>query len=343
MRIALIAPPWIPVPPPAYGGTELVVDALARGLAAAGHQVLLATTGDSTCPVERTWVHDHARTAEMGDTAIELTHVLHAYSKVGDADVIHDHTVAGPALASRRSNPPAVTTNHSPFTEDVRRYYRALEHRVPIVAISHHHASTAGDVPVAAVIHHGIDESRYPVGPGGDHLVFVGRMSPVKGVPQAIEIARRAGVPLDIAARMRGTSERDYFEAEVKPLLGGDVRYVGEVDREEKLALVGGARALLNPIRWDEPFGLCMVEALACGTPVIATLRGAAPEIVNHGTTGFLASTTDQAVTAVTWAAALDRHACRRAVEARFSARRMVADHLALYQDVTSGHIRSAA
>jgi glycosyltransferase involved in cell wall biosynthesis len=343
MRIALIAPPWIPVPPPAYGGTELVVDVLARGLAAAGHQVTLATTGDSTCPVERTWVYDHARTGEMGDIAIELTHVLHAYSMVGDADVIHDHTVGGPALASRRSYPPVVTTNHSPFTEDLRRHYRALEHRVAIVAISHHHASTAGDVPVAAVIHHGIDASRYPVGPGGDHLVFVGRMSPVKGVPQAIEIARRAGVPLDIAAKMRATSEREYFQAEVKPLLGGDIRYVGEVDREEKLALVGGARALLNPIRWDEPFGLCMVEALACGTPVIATPRGATPEIVDDGITGFLASTTDQAVTAVTWAAALDRHACRRAVEARFSARRMVADHLTLYHDVTSGHIRSAA
>jgi glycosyltransferase involved in cell wall biosynthesis len=343
MRITLIAPPWLPVPPPAYGGTELVVDALARGFAAAGHRVRLATTGDSTCPVERTWVHDHARTADMGDTAIELTHLLHAYRTIGDADVVHDHTTAGPALASLLSIAPVVTTNHSPFTDDTRRYYRALEGRVPIVAISHHQASTAGDVPIARVIHHGIDTDRYPVGPGGDYLVFDGRMSPDKGVRQAIEIARDAGVPIVIAAKMRETSEHEYFDAEVKPLLGHDICYAGEVARDAKLALVGGALALLNPIRWDEPFGLSMVEALACGTPVITTPRGAAPEIVDNGITGFVTSTTHEAVAAVARAAKLDRHACRTAVETRFSARRMVADHLALYHDVITGHIRTAA
>jgi glycosyltransferase involved in cell wall biosynthesis len=343
MRIVLIAPPWLPVPPTAYGGTELVVDALARGLAAAGHEVLLATTGDSTCPVERTWVHDHARTDEMGDTAIELTHVLHAYSTVGDADVVHDHTIAGPALASLRSVAPVVTTVHSPFTDDTCSYYRALKGRVPIVAISHHQAATAGDVPVARVIHHGIDADRYPVGPGGDYLVFDGRMSPVKGVRQAIEIAREAGVPLVVVAKMRETGEREYFEAEVEPLLSRDICYVGEVARDEKVALVGGAVALLNPIRWDEPFGLSMVEALACGTPVITTPRGAAPEIVDHGITGFLTSTADEAVAAVALVRKLDRRACRAAVEARFSARRMVADHLAFYHDVITGDMRSAA
>jgi glycosyltransferase involved in cell wall biosynthesis len=343
MRVALIAPPWVPVPPPRYGGTELVVDALARGLVVAGHHVLLATTGDSTCPVERTWVYDHARTAEMGDTAIELTHVLHAYHAVRDVDVIHDHTVAGPALGSLRSPAPVVTTNHAPFTEDVRRFYCALDDRVPIVAISHHHASTAGDVPVARIIHHGIDQSRYPVGPGGDHLVFDGRISPDKGVRQAIEIAQRAGVPLTIAAKMREPREYEYYRTEVEPLLSADIRYLGEVDRPDKLALVGGALALLNPIQWDEPFGLNMVEALACGTPVITTPRGAAPEIVDDGDTGFLISGIDEAVAAVAWAATLDRRACRAAVEARFSARRMVADYLAFYRDVVTGRSRDAA
>ena len=343
MRIALIAPPWTPVPPPGYGGTELVVDALARELTAAGHQVLLATTGDSTCPVKRIWVYDRARTADLGDTVIELTHVLHAYQAIGDADIIHDHTSAGPALASQRSNPPVVTTNHSPFTEDVRRYYRAIGDHVPIVAISHHQASTAGDLPIARVIHHGIDQNRYPVGPGGDHLVFDGRMSADKGVRQAIEIAQRAGVPLVIAAKMRAASEREYFEAEVKPHLGGDIHYAGEVDRNHKLGLVGGALALLNPIRWDEPFGLNRIEALACGTPVIAAPRGAAPEIVDHGITGFLTATTDEAVAAVSWVAELDRHACRTAAETRFSAHRMAADHLALYHDIITGHTQVAA
>jgi glycosyltransferase involved in cell wall biosynthesis len=343
MRVALIAPPWIPVPPPAYGGTEMVVDALARGLAAAGHQVLLATTGDSTCPVDRTWVYEHSRTAKMGDIAIELTHVLHAYEAAGDADVVHDHTVSGPVFGLLRSTSPVVTTNHGPFTEDARRLYRTLGDRVPIVAISHHHASSAGNVPIARVIHHGLDASRYPPGPGGDHLAFLGRMSPDKGVRQAIEIARRAGAPLVIGAKIRSTDEHEYFDSEVKPLLGGDIRYAGEVDVAGKLELLGGALALLNPIRWDEPFGLCMVEALACGTPVITTPRGAAPEIVDDGVTGFLCSTTEKAVAAVAWAGKLDRRACRSAVEARFSARRMVADHVAFYHDVLAGRIRPAA
>jgi len=343
MRVALIAPPWIPVPPPAYGGTEEMIDSLARGLAAAGHHVILATTGDSTCPVKRTWVHDHARTAEMGDTVIELAHALHAYEAVGGVDIVHDHTQAGPVIGALRAGSPVVTTNHGPFTADVRALYRALGGRVPIVAISHHHAATAHDVHIARVIHHGIDVDRFPLGPGGDHLVFLGRMSPDKGVHQAIEIARHAGVPLVIAAKMHSSEEHAYYRAEVELLLGEDIRYVGEVETAGKLELLGTARALLNPIRWDEPFGLNMVEALACGTPVITTPRGAAPEIVDHGTTGFLASGTDDAVAAVAWAAGLDRRACRAAVEDRFSEGRMVADHLTFYRDVLAGRIRDAA
>jgi glycosyltransferase involved in cell wall biosynthesis len=320
-----------------------VLDALARGLATTGHNVTLATTGDSTCPVDRTWTYEQARTAEMGDITIALTHALHAYEAVTDADIIHDHTIAGPVIGAQRRGPPVVTTNHRPFTPDARALYRALKGRVPIVAISHHHASTASDLPIARVIHHGIDVDRYPLGPGGDDLVFIGRMSPDKGVRQAIDIAQRTGLPLSIAAKLREPSEHEYYRAAVKPLLDGNIRYIGEVDTATKLDLLGSARALLNPIHWNEPFGLNMVEALACGTPVITTPHGAAPEIVDHGATGFLAATTDQAVAAVAWAAKLDRRACRATVEARFSARRMVADHLALYRDVLTGRIRNAA
>jgi glycosyltransferase involved in cell wall biosynthesis len=235
-----------------------------------------------------------------------------------------------------------VTTNHGLFTEDVRALYRSLGDDVAVVALSHHHASTAGDLRVARVIHHGLDEDRYPLGPGGDHLAFVGRMAPTKGVRQAVEIAARAGAPLIIAAKMRSTGEREYFDTEVKPLLGGDIQYAGELCFVDKLELLGGALALLNPIRWDEPFGLCMVEALACGTPVIATPRGAAPEIVDDGVTGFLCSGTEETVAAVAWSASLDRRACRAAVTARFTARRMVADHVALYRDVLAGRLQPA-
>lgn len=336
MRIALIAPPWITVPPSGYGGTEAVIDTLARGLARAGHDVLLATTGDSTCPVERTWVYDRARPDDMGDSTVELRHLLHAYAAVDGADIVHDHTLAGAVYAALMPGCRVVTTNHWLFTEDVTAIYRSIARRVPVVAISHHQAATAGDVPIARVIHHGVDETRYPVGAGGDDLVFVGRMSPDKGVREAVEIARRAGAPLVIAAKMRDRNERAYFDAEIRPLLGGGITYAGEVGGTDKLGLLAGARALVNPLRWPEPFGLCMVEALACGTPVIATPCGATPEIVDHGVTGYLGTDADDLVAAVARVGDLDRRACRAAVVARFSARRMVADHLALYRDVAA-------
>jgi glycosyltransferase involved in cell wall biosynthesis len=338
MRVALIAPPWISVPPPGYGGTETVVDTLARGLSAAGHDVLLVTTGDSTCPVERTWVYEQARTELMGDVTVELRHLLHAYEAIDGADIIHDHTIAGPVYAAVRAQRNVVTTNHNPFTEDAKAIYHSIAHRIPIVAISQHHALTAGDLPIARIIYHGVDEDRYPVGDGrGDYLVFLGRMSPAKGVREAIEIALQAGMPLRIAAKMRSRDERLYFDNVIAPLLGDDICYVGEVGGSDKVELLGGARALVNPIRWKEPFGLCMIEALACGTPVITAPRGAAPEIVEHGVTGFLCRGTADMAAAVEWAAGLNRADCRAAVVERFSATRMVADHVALYEDVLSG------
>jgi glycosyltransferase involved in cell wall biosynthesis len=340
VHVGLIAPPWLPVPPPAYGGTEVVVDGLARGLVAAGHEVLLVTTGDSTCPVPRTWVYDQARTEDQGSVVVELRHVLHAYEAVDGVDIVHDHTVAGPVYAALRWHGPVVTTNHGPFTDDAKAVYRSIAGLVPIVAISHHQASTAGDVPIARVIHHGIDPTGFPVGGGqGGHLLFLGRLSPTKGVREAIDIARVAGVPLIIAAKMREVAEREYFDANVAPLLGRDIEYAGEVGRADKLRLLGAARALLNPIRWDEPFGLCMIEAMACGTPVISSHRGAAPEIVDEGVTGFLCRGNAEMVAAVARVGSLDRRSCRARVEARFSARRMVEDHVAFYTDVVAGRV----
>jgi glycosyltransferase involved in cell wall biosynthesis len=335
MRIALIAPPWLPVPPPSYGGIETVIDELARGLADHGHEVLLCATGDSTSPGQLTWAFETGQAARIGDTAVELAHALHAYEQARGADVIHDHSLTGPVYAAADGGLPVVTTNHGPFAGELAAIYRSIGHRVPVIAISRHQAGTAGDVPVASVIHHGVDPGSYPVGAGdGGYVAFLGRMTPAKGVDVAVRAARRAGVPLRIAAKMREPAEREYFDEAVRPLLGGDVEYVGELGSGDKLDLLTGAAALLNPVRWHEPFGMVMIEALACATPVIATRRGSVPEIVDHGRTGYLCRRDSDLVDALGRIDALDRRACRRAAVTRFSTGRMVRDHLDLYRRV---------
>jgi len=338
VRILIVAPPWVAVPPPAYGGTETVLDTLARGIQKAGHEVLLFTTGDSTCDVPRASIWPEAIGVGVGGAATEMRHVIHAYRNALDVDLVHDHTLVGPVYADRFDGLPVVTTNHGPFESELGDYYRAIGDRTPVIAISHHQASTARGIPVAAVIHHGVDCDRFPPGQGdGGYALFLGRMCPEKGIDGAIRAARKAGVPLRIAAKMTEASEQLYFERRIKPLLGGDVEYVGEVGGAEKLELLGGAMCLLNPIAWPEPFGMVMVEALACGTPVVVTPRGAAPEIVDDGVTGFVCTGTEALARAVIASADLDRSQCRRAVADRFSAARMVGAHLDLYDSIVGG------
>ncbi|MDQ3944227.1 MAG: glycosyltransferase family 4 protein [Actinomycetota bacterium] len=346
MRIAVIAPPWVPVPPPAYGGTEVVLDGLCRGLTEAGHEVLLYASGDSTCPVARDFTFELAPGVESISPAAELRHVIRGYDAVRDfdADVVHDHTLVGPVYAERFPELRVATTNHGPFNGDLDVLYRALADRVPVVAISHSQASTAPDIPIAAVIHHGVDPARFPVGSGaGGYALFLGRMVPEKGVHTAIRAARAAGVPLLIAAKMREQHEYEYFTERVKPLLGGDVEYVGEVGGDRKLQFLGDAACLLNPVAWPEPFGMVMIEALACGTPVVATPCGATSEIVEEGVTGFLRSDEDVLAAAVENVGELDRAACRAAVEERFSHRRMANDHVALYERIAAPSLRDVA
>jgi glycosyltransferase involved in cell wall biosynthesis len=188
------------------------------------------------------------------------------------------------------------------------------------------------------VIHHGIDVDRIPVGKGdGGYLVFLGRVSPSKGICEAIDLANRTGLPLRIAAKAREPEERRYFEARVRPELGGNIEWLGEVGGRDKYELLGGAIALVNPIQWAEPFGLVMIEALAAGTPVVSLARGAAPEIVDHGCTGYLGSSLSELVAGIEAIGRIDRVACRRAAETRFSSARMVGEHLDLFRSLLEG------
>ena len=338
LRVGIIAPPWVPVPPPSYGGTELVLDVLARGLARAGHEVVLFTTGDATCDVPRQWLFERCDPDRMGASVLELRHVAAAYHALRHCDLVHDHTLAGLFVSELYPQTPVVTTNHGPFNEDLVDIYRQIVGRIPIIGISRHQASTAPpEVPVAAVIHHGLDLDRYPYGPdGGDYLLALGRMNHDKGIDRAIDIARRAGMPLLIAAKMREPAEQRYFAEVIEPHLDDRIRYVGEVGHADKIRLLQGARALLNPIRWPEPFGLVMIEALACGTPVVTTNHGAAPEIVTHGETGLLSDDDAELVGAVLAVGELSRAACRARAEREFSAERMVTDHVAFFQMVVA-------
>jgi glycosyltransferase involved in cell wall biosynthesis len=337
MRIGLISTPWTPVPPTLYGGIELVVDRLATGIQRAGHDVLLFTTGESTCPVPKGWVLEHAEGQRIGMCVPELRHVMAAYEAVADCDIVHDHTVMGPSYSDRFPGLPVVTTIHGEFNDEMTDIYRRVTERVPLIAISHAQRKPAPHIPIARVIHHGLDASDFPFGDGsGGYCLFLGRMSPDKGAHRAIEAAKKAGVPLKMAAKMREAWEFEYFDANVKPHLSQDVQYLGEVPHEEKLELLAGARALLFPIRWNEPFGMVMIEALACGTPVLAFPEGAAPEVVEDGRTGFLCHDETDMAEAIDRVGELDRRTCRAAVEGYFSTERMVNEHLALFEEVLS-------
>jgi glycosyltransferase involved in cell wall biosynthesis len=334
MRIALVAPPWAPVPPELYGGIEAAVDSLAQGFQAAGHEVLLFATGDSTSPVPRKWLLPKAEGSRMGFAVVEIRHVMAAYDAVQDFDIVHDHTIMGPFYSERFPDLKVVTTNHGPFNEELADIYRRVADRVPLIAISEAQRKPAPEIPVARVIHHGIDPNRYPVGPGGDYCVFLGRIAPDKGPQLAVRAARKAGLPLVLAGKMREPWEELFFEKELAPLLGDDARYLGEVSVEEKLRLLGGARATLFPIQWNEPFGLVMLESMACGTPVIAFNQGAAPEVVDHGRTGFLCEDEAGMADAISGATTLDRADCRAAVEGYFSAERMIREHVELFESL---------
>ena len=337
MRVAIIAPPWVPVPPTAYGGTELMIDVLARGLDMAGHEVVLFTTGDSTCNVPKKYLLENSEGMKIGDILIEMNHSLSAYEQIGDVDVVHDHTLIGPLAGQGRVNAPIVTTNHGPFQSNTMGFWKGCTDRnVPIISISNNQASMAGPgVDVSTVIHHGLDSSRIPEGTGeGNYLACLGRMAPDKGIHTAALVAKKVGMPLLIGAKMRENLEKEYFETQIRPLLGNGVEYLGELNTKEKYDLLCGATALLNPIQWPEPFGLVMIESLACGTPVIATPMGAAPEIVTDGLNGFLCRDELALIEAVLKAPELSRKACRWEVETTFSMQRMVNDHIHFYSQV---------
>jgi glycosyltransferase involved in cell wall biosynthesis len=339
MRIGLIAPPWVPVPPPAYGGTEVVIDNLARGLQELGHEVRLFTVGESTCPVQTDYIYPMA-IGPMGATVPEMAHVLAAYESLADMDIIHDHTSLGALLAGLNGlrTPPVVHTHHGPVNGETQPVVSEISKYASLIAISHSQARalhTFGGANIVAVIHHGIDLNLYRAGPGGGgYMMFIGRMSPDKGVHNAVRVAKKAGQRLILSTKMREKHELEYFKTEVEPLLDPDEVMPTEIPLEDRIELLRGADAVLNPINWREPFGLVMAESLACGTPVLAFPNGAAPEIIDPGRTGYLCPDEGEMISAIDRVPELDRAQCRAAAERRFSLQRMARDHDRLYRRI---------
>lgn len=338
VKIGIVAPPWAPIPPELYGGIEQAVDCECRGLVAAGHEVLLFATGDSTCPVPTRWLLEHSEGSRIGSAVPELRHVLAAYEAVGDCDIIHDHTMVGPVYASALTATPVVTTIHGPLNVELIDIYSRIAGRVPLIAISHAQLRAHPALPVAGVIHHGVDVDDFPRGEGrGDYCMYLGRMVADKGAHRAVLAAREAGIPILLAGKMREPSETAYFESYIEPLLGDGVEYLGEVPYPEKVRLLGDARATLFPIRWNEPFGLVMLESLACGTPVLAFREGAAPEVVADGRTGWLCEDESDMAAKLAAIGRIDRDECRRDVATRFSTERMAREHAELFERVLRG------
>jgi glycosyltransferase involved in cell wall biosynthesis len=331
MRIGVVAPPWIPVPAPAYGGIEAVVAGTAGELARRGHDVALAAAPGSDVPGARTMTPLPALPEQIGLSADEWGHLVPTLALFADREVVIDHSGPLGALLMGQAGPPALHVVHGPLGDAERAVYRAVCHAAPrlrLVAISRSQRGAGPGLPWAGVAHNGLDLDALPAGEGnGGYLAFLGRMTPDKGVAEAISVAREAGMPLRIAAKCREPAELEYFEREVEPLLGDDVAWLGEVDEAGKIALLADAAALVFPIRWPEPFGMVMIESMAVGTPVLATRWGSVAEVVRHGVTGIVRERPEELARDVPRALELDREACREHVARNFSLARMTDRH----------------
>jgi glycosyltransferase involved in cell wall biosynthesis len=342
VRIAVLAPISWRTPPRHYGPWELFASLLTEGLVARGHDVTLFATGDSVtsarlCSVVPTsWSEDRT----VDPKVAECLHISQVFEQADDFDVIHNGFDFLPLTYAGLVDTPVVTTIHGFSSPAIVPVYEKYDDRCAYVAISD--ADRHPGLDYLATVHHGIDTGAFELQPApGDHLVFFGRIHPDKGTVAAIDAAERAGVPIVLAGIVQ---DEAYFEREVAPRVDGDrVRFVGAVAAEDRSAFLGGALALLHLIDFDEPFGFSVVEAMACGTPVIAFDRGSMPELVEDGVTGAICTDVDGAVAAVGRMGGLDRAAIRATAVARFGVDRMVDEYVAIYEEVRSAPRRGRA
>jgi glycosyltransferase involved in cell wall biosynthesis len=338
MKIAQIAPLYESVPPKYYGGTERIVSYLTETLVKMGHEVTLYASGDSVtgarlrpmCP----------RSLRLDKTSVDpvADHVLMAekiFQDSKDFDFVHSHIDYLPFPLWREMMTPCATTLHGRLDlPNLYNLYREFDD-MPVISISNSQRLPLSWARWISTVYHGIPKDLYPFQEKpGKYLAFIGRISPEKSVDTAIQIAQKAGLPLKIAAKI-AKPDREYYENVIKPLLNQDgIEFIGEIGDEEKKEFLGNAAALLFPIKWPEPFGLVMIEAMACGTPVIARLEGSVPEVVETGVSGYMIRTIEEGVAAVGKIDRLSRVRCRQFFEDRFTAERMAQDYVRLYEQL---------
>jgi glycosyltransferase involved in cell wall biosynthesis len=333
----MIAPPWFTVPPQGYGGVENMCADLVDGLVERGHEVTLIGAGRPGTRAGRfvpTYLEPPSD--RLGEPLPEVLHTAAVARILAglDVDLVHDHTLAGPLLARGRAVP-TVVTMHGPVTGEPGEYHRQLGETVSLVAISAAQRRAAPELAWRGTVHNAVDVTSFPFRAEKDEMVlFLGRLHPDKGVHLAIDAARGAGLPIVIAGKCSEQVEREYFRTSIEPRLGPDVTVFGPADAAAKRELLARATALVFPILWEEPFGMVMIEAMACGTPVVALRRGAVPEVVVDGVTGILCDDPADLAAAITATRDLSPAACRAHVEQSFDAASMVGGYEAVYREV---------
>jgi glycosyltransferase involved in cell wall biosynthesis len=339
MKIALIAPPFVPVPPKTYGGTELFIAHLAEGLQKFGMDVVVYANGESTVDAPVRWLYEKAQWPIQGQIYDCLKDLNHTTWAVADAvrtcDVIHLNNAPG-LSSSRFVELPYVYTIHHPQDDELTQHYSHFP-RIQFVTISNFQRQREMALPKVCTIHHGIDLSLYHVqDKKQDYLAFIGRIAPIKGTHIAIEVAKKAGIPLKIAGEIQPIF-RSYYEQQIKPHVDGKfVEYVGEADLTAKNELLGKARAMLFPIQWNEPFGLVQIESMACGTPVLALPGGSVREVVRDGVSGYVCESADELAQRAC-DMSLSPRTVRKYVEANFSHERMLTQYAGVYKELLAG------
>lgn len=341
LRVALVAPPYFDVPPTAYGGVEAVVADLANSLTAAGHDVTVIGAGRDGTAARFVPVWDDTIPHRLGEPYPEVMHAVLTRRAVAElaatsgVDVVHDNTLAGPlnAPSYHRDGLATVVTVHGPVDADLRRYYRALGTDVQLVAISDRQRTLAPELNWIRTVHNALRLRDWPFrADKDDYALFLGRFHPDKAPHLALDAAHQAGVPLILAGKCAEPIEREYFDREVRPRLTERDHVYGVADATAKRRLLASARCLLFPIRWEEPFGMVMIEAMACGTPVVALRAGAVPEVVIDGTTGLILDHPDDLADALHAVKAIDPADCRAHVAAHFDVANLVSGYEDAYR-----------